>query len=292
MKFRIEFFNVTEKDGNEDFTDFVDNIKISTPNLRDRTIKVGNNELQFDTCDPVGNDDNIIIGWIRKIVDEHPKSADINSPNETKIELKKNNELVVRSYFLYDNNRKLLLVQRSNAGPGKAAFAKYLISLSKKKLDKNDQRRFSFVPCADKNAIDKLQNTDIIKTLNIKPYKTQNQITNDLQASEVGRNSPILKAQREFTDVDAEYVIKDFSPSFLKKVFGIRDSKITFEDFSEYYEKVSFAIKEPDGTTSHINLSTLYAKKVYSVGDEKTVDEELAKSKLKEALEWWAENSD
>ena len=72
-------------------------------------------------------------------------------------------------------------------------------------------------------------------------------------------NNRVFKAAQIFTDVDSEFIIKNFNRGLLKEVFGCIDSEIRFKDFSDYYDKVIVTIKDKDDTKQKsINFNKLF----------------------------------
>ena len=278
MRFVVEFFDVAEKNGENDFIEYINNICGVLPNLSDRIVKIENQEYQFSSY--CLDDSDILFGWIRKIITEHPKSAGRNEANEYEIRLSNDQELVVRSYFLYNKNKNILLMQRTSTGPGKGILSKYLVKIGKENLDPSDRRRFSFIPHTDPTLLVELQNAGVFKSLQITPRKNINQINNELQMSEIANNR-VFKAAQIFTDVDSEFIIKNFNRGLLKEVFGCIDSEIRFKDFSDYYDKVIVTIKDKDDTKQKsINFNKLFKKVIIYIGTEKTVSESDAKTTL------------
>ena len=290
MKFIVDILKVTENDGRQDFDKVIDGL-CQDNDLTDRKIEINGTEYQTNI---ESSDDDVLFGWIRKIVKEHPKKGKVDSAGETDIELKTGEELLERAYFLYDSKRKLLFMQYKHYGPRKGTLQTYVNKLIKDTYpnDTNNHRRFSLVPIPIKDLNGKLNNPEVIfKTLQVVPYRNRRQIQNDMQIDEM--DNPIFEAERAFTDVSASYKIKDFDKGFMSRLFGksTDNTQITFDNFNDLYENVIIHIKSADGKEETINFSSFFAREIReNVGSkEKTIDSQEAKEALKKIMEQYEE---
>ena len=193
MKFTVDILKVTEHDGRQDFDEVVNGL-CQNNDLTDRKIEINGTEYQTNI---ESSGDNILFGWIRKIVKEHPKKGKVDSAGETDIELEAGEELVERAYFLYDAKRRLLFMQYKHYGPRKGTLQTYVNKLIEDTYpnDTNNHRRFSLVPIPIKDLNGKLNNPEVVfKTLQVVPYRNKEKIQNDRQISEM--DNPIFEAER------------------------------------------------------------------------------------------------
>lgn len=286
MKFTVDILKVTEHDGRQDFDEVVNGL-CQNNDLTDRKIEINGTEYQTNI---ESSGDNILFGWIRKIVKEHPKKGKVDSPGETDIELEAGEELVERAYFLYDAKRRLLFMQYKHYGPRKGTLQTYVNKLIEDTYpnDTNNHRRFSLVPIPIKDLNGKLNNPEVVfKTLQVVPYRNKEEIQNDRQISEM--DNPIFEAERLFTDANTTYVFKDFARDLVSRCFrkNKNNTQIAFSEFSDLYENVIITIKNVDGKEEKINFSNFFAREIIeNVGSkEKTITSEEAIEALKKIME-------
>ena len=281
MRFRTDVFKVVEQNNYTDLDDFFDDL-CADITLQNRIIQLGSpkRDYQFDVCE---NTADYTFGWIRRVNNNHPMKGRIDEPTEEEIELLEGEQIFDKTYFLYNKVKNIILIQFNNGGPRKNTLVKYLDKLHKDYAKANGEsptRQFNFIPIQDNDIYKKLNDVSTtLKVLQIKPYMSQSERNSEAQMSEIGNAFSV------FDEYNTEYIFKDLTRGFLKKIFNRgsgNSGHIQFEDFEDYYEKVRIKYRaDGDDRDKSISLSDLFMSVTLTAGSAKSILESEAKEVLR-----------